>query len=66
MIYKKVIKIEAESYLEEQFILQKFPGVVWYPPIREGYSTFYLPMKEEASVKEALNEFRIWKEKNRE
>lgn len=64
MIYKKVIQIQAESYLEEQFLLQKFPGVVWHPPIAgEGFARFYLPVSKDANVKEALNEYKEWKEK---
>lgn len=64
MIYKKVIQIKAESYLEEQFLLQKFPGVIWHPPVvGEGFASFYLPVKEEKNAKEALNEYKLWKEK---
>lgn len=64
MIYNKVIKIQAENYLEEQFLLQKFPGVIWHPPVTgEGFASFYLPVTEETNAKEALNEYKEWKEK---
>lgn len=64
MIYRKVIQIQAESYLEEQFLLQKFPGIIWHPPIAgEGFASFYLPKKQEGKAKEALSEYKLWKEK---
>ena len=71
MIYKKVIQIQAESYLEEQYLIQKFPGIVWYPPVvgpasGEGFARFYLPLKEDGKVKEALNEYKSWKEQQSE
>jgi len=65
MIYKKVIQIQAESYLEEQFLLQKFPGVIWHPPISgDGFARFYLPLSEDVKAKEALSEYKQWKEKS--
>lgn len=57
MEQKEVIELRAESYMEEQFLLDKFPGITW---INSGSSTtFYLPIDEKDSVLTAIKE---WKE----
>ena len=41
MKIKKVYQVEAESYIEEQAILAKVPGVVWVN--LEGKTMFFIP-----------------------
>ena len=44
---KEVVEIQAESYIEEQILIEKFPEAVWFTGV--GNTRFYLPqfMKEE-------------------
>lgn len=56
MKYKRVFEVRAESYEEEQFMLLKFPGSIWF--ICEGHTKFYLPEEEKKDVLLALKEWR--------
>ena len=52
-----VIEVESESYLEEQFLLDRFPNAVWLN--MGGQTRFYMDIDEKEQVLEALTE---WKE----
>ncbi len=54
---KTVIELEAESYLEEQFLLDQFPAARWLN--LGGTTRFYLDVDENERVLEALTK---WKE----
>ncbi len=54
---KVVIQLESETYMEEQFLLDKFPDAVW---LNIGGSTkFYVDLDEKERVLEAITQ---WKE----
>lgn len=52
-----VIEVESESYLEEQYLLDKFPDAVWLN--MGGQTKFYMDINDKERVLEALTE---WKE----
>lgn len=53
------ICIIAESYAEEQAILNRYPGVFWLPGAPDGsvFARFYIPLKNKESVVEFVNEW---------
>ncbi len=51
-----VIEVESESYLEEQFLLDKFPHSIWLN--MGGQTKFYMDIDEKEAVLEALTEWR--------
>ncbi len=54
---KVVIELESETYMEEQFLLDRFPDAVW---LNFGGSTkFYVDVDEKERVLEAITK---WKE----
>ena len=55
MKQKEVIELKAESYMEEQFLLDRFPSVVWLN--LGGSTTFYLSIDEKDSVLKAIKEW---------
>jgi len=55
MKQKEVIELRSESYMEEQFLLDKFPGAVWLN--LGGSTTFYLSIDEKDSVLKAMKEW---------
>ena len=56
MKMQAIIQIVAESYAEEQFIMNRFPGA-WFNPISPGRTAFYIPYPQYQEVKEAINEW---------
>lgn len=54
---KLVIEVEAESYMEEQFLLDKFPDAKWLN--LGGTTMFYISIEEKEEVLKAITE---WKE----
>jgi hypothetical protein len=62
MIVRKVIEIQAQSYLEEQFLLNRFPDAAWTTGVRGDFGTFYLSENKEKLVEKCILEF---KEKNK-
>jgi hypothetical protein len=55
MKQKEVIELKSESYMEEQFLLDRFPSAVW---LNSGSSTtFYLLIEEKDSVMKAMKEW---------
>jgi hypothetical protein len=42
MQVKKVFEIQAETYAEEQNILNKIPDAIWIPSVKGLYATFYV------------------------
>jgi len=52
---RDVIEIEAESYLEEQFLVETFPDAIWLNI--HGTTKFYLSNVHIERVEEALNEW---------
>lgn len=61
MIVRNVIEIQAQTYVEEQFLLHRFPGVVWVSGVRGEFATFYVPESKKTLVEKYLNE---WKTQN--
>ena len=57
MKVKKLISIKAESFIEEQFLMEKFPTAVWHPNINGQFHTFYLPEIKEELVLESVAEW---------
>jgi len=55
MKYKAVIEVVAESYAEEQFILNRFPNATWIP-LKEKI-IFYIPYLQHSEVKKAIEEW---------
>jgi hypothetical protein len=53
---KKVIEIQAESYIEEQLLMDAFPEAVWFTGV--GSTRFYLPYNRKEDVKEKMREWR--------
>jgi len=54
---KVVIELKSESYMEEQYLLDKFPDSIW---LKLGSNTrFYLDIDEKDSAIKAITE---WKE----
>lgn len=53
------ICIVAESYAEEQAILNRYPGVFWLPGTGDGtsFARFYVQLKNKDSVMEFVNEW---------
>ena len=49
MKIEKVVRVETDSMAEEQFLLTRCPGAVWYPPLgfNQGGATFFFDEKEE-------------------
>lgn len=56
MKYKRVIEVTAESYDEEQFLLNRFPEAWWDD--RSGIIVFYISEKKFNIVKEVINEYK--------
>ena len=54
---KVVIQLESESYMEEQFLLDKFPDAVWLNI--SGSTKFYIDIDEKERVLKAMTD---WKE----
>jgi len=52
---KKVIEIQTEDYIEEQYILEKFPEALWFN--FSGKIIFYLPEEFEDEIKNEIEEF---------
>jgi len=52
-----VIEVESESYMEEQFLIDKFPDAIWHN--EGGNATFYISIDENERVLKALT---LWKE----
>ena len=53
---KKVIEIQAESYIEEQLLMDAFPEAVWFTGV--GSTRFYLPYDKKDDVKQKIEEWR--------
>jgi len=53
---KKVIEIQAESYIEEQLLMDAFPEAVWFTGV--GSTRFYLPYDRKDDVKQKIEEWR--------
>jgi hypothetical protein len=56
MQVRKVIEIQAETYFEEQSILNKFPDSVWIPSVRGLFATFYIPETKAKIIDKFLEE----------
>lgn len=61
MKIEKVIQVKTDSMAEEQFLLTRCPGAVWYPPLgfNQGGATFFFNIEEEEKVKAINHEWRI-------
>jgi hypothetical protein len=59
MLSRKVFEIQAETYLEEQYLLTRFPESVWIPGVRGAFATFYIPESKTKLVENAINEWRV-------
>ena len=56
MKHKTVIQITAESYEEEQYLLNKFPEAWWDD--RQGVTVFYVSELRDGEVRKAINEYK--------
>jgi hypothetical protein len=64
MKYKKMIAVQAESYVEEQALLSRFPNAYWRPSDEgSGFAIFYVPEGHVMTLKEM--EMRIERNKNK-
>ena len=52
----KVIEVQAESYIEEQLLIEAFPEAIWFTGI--GPTRFYLPDYMEEEINEKLEELK--------
>lgn len=59
MLSRKMFEIQAETYLEEQYLLTKFPESIWIPGVRGAFATFYIPETKAKVVEHALNEWKV-------
>lgn len=68
MKIERVIKVETDSMAEEQFLLTRCPGAVWYPPLgfNQGGATFFFNEEEEENVKAIVYEWRKANKKENE
>lgn len=57
MIVRKAIEIQAQTYLEEQYLLSRFPEAIWLTGVRSDFGTFFLPENKENLVKKCVLEF---------
>ncbi len=55
MKQKEVIELRSESYMEDQFLLDRFPSATWLN--HRGSTTFYLSVDEKDSVLKAIKEW---------
>lgn len=62
MKYKKIIEVTAESYEEEQYLLNKFSEEWW--DNRKGKIVFYVPESKMQYVEEVFNEYKGLKKRN--
>ena len=53
---KKVIEIQAETYIEEQLLIEEFPEAIWFTGV--GNTRFYLPEYMEEEVEEKIQELK--------
>jgi len=51
-----VIELESESYMEEQFLLDKFPNAIWLN--MGGQTKFFMDIDEKEQVLEAITEWK--------
>ena len=58
MKVKKVIEITAESYIEEQDVLGRFPDAIWIK-LDENRTKFYIQIDRERDVKQFLIEVKL-------
>jgi hypothetical protein len=59
MKIKKVISIQAESFVEEQYLADNLSGAVWHPSMDNNFHTFYIPEEKKGHVQEVLQEWDI-------
>jgi len=52
----KVIEIQAETYIEEQLLLEEYPEAVWFTGV--GNTRFYLPEFMEEEVNDKIEQLR--------
>lgn len=55
MKMRAVVELTAESYDEEQFLLNKFPGVWW--ELRDNKTVFYIEYPRYHEVRSAIEEW---------
>ena len=61
MKYKMCYEVIADNYLEEQFLLSKFPDSIWF--ITEKNTRFYIPKQHKTELVNAIGE---WKERKKD
>jgi len=54
MKIKKTLAIKAESFVEEQYLVENLPGAVWYRNLSGEFHTFYISEDEEPRLKKVL------------
>jgi len=61
MKYKTCYEVIAENYEEEQFLLHRFPGSIWF--ITDKHVKFFIPKQDKQKIIESIGE---WKERKNE
>ena len=56
-----VIELESESYLEEQFLIDRFPDAVWM--VQGGATLFFIGLDEKDRVLQAITEWKVMEER---
>jgi len=54
MKQRTVVEVQAESYIEEQLLLEKFPEAIWFN--LSGNTMFYLPEDTKEEVTSFIKE----------
>ena len=54
MRQRTVVEVQAESYIEEQLLLEKFPEALWFN--LSGNTMFYLPESSKEEVSSFIEE----------
>ena len=60
MKYKMCYEVVADNYVEEQFLLSRFPDSIWF--ITENNTRFYISKKYKNELVDAIGE---WKERKK-
>jgi hypothetical protein len=57
MKVKKTFAIKAESFVEEQYLIENLPGAIWHQNLSGEFHTFYINENEEPRLKKALKKW---------
>ena len=57
MKIKKVISIQTESFVEEQYLADNLSGAVFHPSMTSNFHTFYIPEDNKIHLTEVLKKW---------